>query len=443
MEKTNTVLSSARIPQDSVIHRYRWASFGFAGRFTSKQVEKMRHHPLVDRVVKDYYAKVIESNPSLTLPNLTSVLDDVSQSTPWGVSRVNGPLNGTGTTAWIIDSGIDLDHPDLNVDVMNSVSFVAQENANDVRGHGTHMAGIIAAKNNTQDVVGVAAGANVVALKVVNSGGRAYVSDIKAAVDYVANNFSSGDVVNISLGYSTYESDEYTDIAFSVMENSIINAANAGLKFSLSAGNSGGSATIRSPARVENTNVWTSSMYDINDDFVTGSSHGNPPIEYGAPGKDILSLYKDGGTHTFFRGTSMAAAHMTGLLLAAPNEIQIDGYVNGDPDNDPDPIAVYNLPLTVYISGPALLEKGEQGTWQAQVSNEDGPISYQWYYQNSTLDPWTAAGSNSDTFSHTFYQETDQAGIKVEITSAGEQDSSQRLISVSDPGCDPGDICEQ
>lgn len=72
-----------------------------------------------------------------------------SQTVPWGITRVGGPLNGTGKKAWILDTGIDLDHPDLNVDVANSVSFIATESADDLNGHGTHIAGTFAAINNS------------------------------------------------------------------------------------------------------------------------------------------------------------------------------------------------------------------------------------------------------------------------------------------------------
>jgi len=73
----------------------------------------------------------------------------MSQTTPWGITRVDGAQNGVGKKAWILDTGIDLDHPDMNVDVANSVSFIATESADDLNGHGTHIAGTIAAINNS------------------------------------------------------------------------------------------------------------------------------------------------------------------------------------------------------------------------------------------------------------------------------------------------------
>jgi len=160
----------------------------------------------------------------------------MSQTTPWGITRVGGVQNGVGKKAWVLDTGIDLDHPDLNVDVGNSVSFVGGESADDLNGHGTHVAGILAAKDNSTDVVGVAAGATVVSVKVCNASLQCFVSDVDAGVDYVASRYTAGDVANISLGYPI-EGNPRVDIPLSVLENSVTVAANDGLLFAISAGN--------------------------------------------------------------------------------------------------------------------------------------------------------------------------------------------------------------
>jgi subtilisin family serine protease len=97
-----------------------------------------------------------------------------AQQIPWGITRVGGPNgNVSGMTAWVIDTGIDLDHPDLNVDVARSANFVGRgkDSPDDGHGHGTHVAGSIAAIDNSCDVVGVAAGASVVAVRVLDNSG--------------------------------------------------------------------------------------------------------------------------------------------------------------------------------------------------------------------------------------------------------------------------------
>src|SRR5678815_3248042 len=109
--------------------------------------------------------------------------------------------DGTGKTAWIIDSGIDFDHPDLNVDVKRSKSFLTgNTSADDENGHGTHVAGIIGAKNNNFGVLGVASGANLVSLRVLDKDGNGTLSSIIQALAYVNANGKAGDVVNMSIG---------------------------------------------------------------------------------------------------------------------------------------------------------------------------------------------------------------------------------------------------
>ena len=134
------------------------------------------------------------------------VPDQPPQSIPLGVERV-GYANYTGThLAWIIDTGIDLNHPDLNVNTALAKTFVTRTTtAEDDNGHGTHCAGIVAAKNNTIGVIGVASNAYVVPVKVLDKRGSGALSTIIAGVDYVATNSTAGDAANLSLGGSAYD----------------------------------------------------------------------------------------------------------------------------------------------------------------------------------------------------------------------------------------------
>ncbi len=445
VEQIGSVMAATRVPQDSLIHKYKWASRGFAGRFTKKQVNRLRQHPLVKHVVKDVMYRAASYNQKSLKKSISSQTS--YPTVPWGINRINAPVPTSSNKAWVIDSGVDLNHPDLNVDQNLTTSFLANQGSNDIYGHGTHVAGIIAAKDNAIDVVGVTPGTQVVGVKVCNEYGQCYVSDVKAGIDYVANKFSAGDVANISLEYPTDDpSYPRIDIPLSDMENAIKNAAISGLKFTLIAGNSSEDANLTSPGRIEHSNVWTVSAYDSNDQFASFSNYGNPPIEYSAPGVNVESLWENGGTNTG-SGTSAAAPHLAGLLLAVPQEIIIDGYVSGDPDGNADPIAVHDPHLEVSISGPGTLNSGSQGTWTAVPAHAEGTVSYQWYYKANHNDSWHSAGTNTDTFSYTFFNTSstvNTANVRVDISSSGEQTSYNKQVSVSPSGddCDDVIICK-
>ncbi|MFK7770719.1 MAG: S8 family serine peptidase [Saprospiraceae bacterium] len=249
------------------------------------------------------------------------------QSTPWGVTRVGGAIDGTNAgTAWIIDSGIDLDHPDLNVDVANSATFLGGNTTpDDQNGHGTHVAGTVAAIDNSIGVIGVAAGAPVVSVRVLNRRGSGSNSGVIAGVDYVAANAASGDAANMSLGGGIS----------SALDAAVL-AASSTCPFALAAGNESQNANNSSPARVNGNNVYTVSSMTSTDNWSSFSNFGNPPVDYCAPGSSISSTWKSGGYNTI-SGTSMAAPHVCGILLIGG--ITSDGTVNNDPDGNPDPIA--------------------------------------------------------------------------------------------------------
>ncbi|HDP97982.1 MAG TPA: S8 family peptidase [bacterium] len=303
-----------------VEHVYQFALKGFSATMSAAAAENLS---------KDVRVKYIEPNYRVAVGPPPGVGPGPSgQTVPWGVTRVGGPKDGTGKTAWVIDTGIDLDHPDLNVDVTRSANFVTRgkNSPDDGNGHGTHVAGTIGAIDNDIDVVGVAANATLVAVRVLDNGGSGSYSWVIAGVDYVAQNAAAGDVANMSLGGPPSDA----------LDDAVRNAADQGVFFSLAAGNDGDDANNYSPARVEYNRVYTISAINNEDYFASWSNWGNPPIEFAAPGVSILSTAKGGGTTTM-SGTSMAAPHVAGiLLLQKPNS---DGTAIDDPDGNPDPIA--------------------------------------------------------------------------------------------------------
>jgi subtilisin family serine protease len=200
----------------------------------------------------------------------------------------------------------------------------------DGNGHGTHVAGIIAAKNNETYTIGVAAGAEVVAVRVLDRGGSGLWSWVIAGVDYVAQNAATTDVANMSLGGS-----------YNLSVNAAVTNASEKCPFTVAAGNESDDASNHSPASASTSNadkVYTISATNSSDGFAWFSNWGNPPVDFAAPGVSILSLWKGGGTKTL-SGTSMAAPHVAGLLLLGP--VGCDGSATGDTESPADHIAHY------------------------------------------------------------------------------------------------------
>ena len=131
-----------------------------------------------------------------------------AQTLPKGINRVDGDLSSTksgdgsgsvNADIAILDTGIDTGHPDLFV--YKQVSFVSgTSSGNDDNGHGTMVAGVSAAKDNSQGVVGIAPGARLWSVKVLDRNGEGFVSDIIKGIDYVTDHKNEIDSVNLSFG---------------------------------------------------------------------------------------------------------------------------------------------------------------------------------------------------------------------------------------------------
>ncbi len=280
------------------------------------------------------------------------------QITPLGITRVGGPINGEGLTAWIIDSGIDLDNPDLNVDAsrgFDAVYAVAKglSTYDDVNGNGTHVSGILAAIDNDIYVVGVAAGATVVPVRILAASNWGYVDDVIRGMDYVAANASINDVANMSV-WGWKHNRAFHDAAYNLADYVTVVTIS---------GN--GSADINAeptePGHVEHPHLFTVSAIDHSDVFGDFSNWGNADdwtncsvnypndpypcatVDYAAPGKDVISLKPGGGLAEWY-GTSMAAPHVAAILLLLQNRNILagsDGVAIDDPDSRPDPIIHY------------------------------------------------------------------------------------------------------
>ena len=214
----NEILSKfgdVQLSKENIVQTYGYALNGFTVKLNDNQLEMLK---------KDNRVKNIEQDQMITLAKPSWAGGGGSGSTgqekPWGIDKVNGGVSYVGNgVAWVIDTGIDLTHPDLNVDVSRSMSFLGgrdADNPDDGNGHGTHVAGTIAAIDNSEGVIGVAAGATVIAVRVLDRRGSGSYSGVIAGVDYVGANGSAGDVANMSLGGG----------ASQAMDDAVINASN-------------------------------------------------------------------------------------------------------------------------------------------------------------------------------------------------------------------------
>ncbi len=277
------------------------------------------------RIDDDVVVQALEKPaPGNVIDNLVSQLRDrvivpQSQTIPWGITKINAPLAwpttiGQGIKVGIIDTGISNNHPDLLANVKGGVNTInSRRSWNDDNGHGTHVAGTVAAVNNTVGVVGVGPQVSLYAIKVLNASGSGYLSDVIEGLDWAIQNKMQ--VVNMSLG-------AVSDVQS--FHDAVERVNNAGITQVAAAGNSGGS--VGYPAAY--SEVMAVSATDQNNVIASWSSRG-AEVDLAAPGVSIYSTYKGTGYATL-SGTSMATPHVTGsaalvLSVLAKCDLNSDG----------------------------------------------------------------------------------------------------------------------
>jgi len=273
---------------------------------------------------------------------------------PWGIQRIYADqvwevTTGSKVRVAILDTGIDLDHPDLWRNIKGGINTIKpRKSADDDNGHGTHLAGTVAAIDNDFGVIGVGPEVYLYAVKVLDNKGEGWLSDIIDALDWCIDNKIQ--VINMSFG-SLEGNQSFHDAIKKVHQ--------AGITMVASAGNNGeGSGLIEYPAFYPETIAV--SAVDEDDDFASISSYG-PQIDLTAPGVDILSTYRNGFYETMY-GTSMSAAHVTGTVALILTTSPKWGYdLDGDKIWDPDEIkerltdTAENLRLHPHQQGAGLV----------------------------------------------------------------------------------------
>jgi len=300
----------ARRPGVKTHHVYSHAAKGFAADLTDEALETLKRDPRVAYIEQDQIVWIDQRRPG---GGGSSGGSTSSQINPWGIARIGlgtplaGPVN---VDVAVIDTGIQTNHPDLTV--VGGANFTGGSTTAyaDANGHGTHVAGTVAAKNNTVGVVGVAPGARLWAVKVLGSTGSGTVSAVIAGVDWVTANASTIEVANMSLSTSNS----------TTLKAALDRAVAAGVTITVSAGNASTDTRNYSPANSVNTGVITVSSMNSSSIMASTSNSGlnyadDSGVENGvdviAPGEAVISTYINSG-YASMSGTSMAAPHVAG-----------------------------------------------------------------------------------------------------------------------------------
>lgn len=265
------------------------------------------------------------------------------ETVPWGVSAVKADLawstsRGSGVKVCVVDTGIDQTHPDLVGNIIGGRNYVFSKGVvdsnkwDDDNGHGSHVAGTIAAVDNTIGPIGVAPDTKLYGVKVLNRQGSGYVSDIADGIYACIN--AGTQIINLSLGGSGDPAEP------SVFKTAIDAAISSGIYVVAAAGNSDKDISGYTPSGY--AGVIAVSAVDSSYVFASWTNFGLQMDDFAAPGVGIFSTWKDGGYNTI-SGTSMAAPHVAGVIalgisarskgpvgrnIGAPMSLQGAGFID-------------------------------------------------------------------------------------------------------------------
>lgn len=304
-------------------HVYSHALRGYAAYLSDAAYQRAEADGAVDYIAVDRVVRMLgkTTKPPTVVP---------PQETPTGiqrinaaVSRTNGGDDATDVDVAVIDTGIDMKHPDLVY--AGGVSCIGGPSPADGNGHGTHVAGTIGAKDNNLGVVGVAPGARLWAVRVLNSAGSGSTASVMCGIDWVTARAATIEVANLSLGGPGTDDGNCGASNNDPMHAAICRSVTAGVTYAVAAGNETADASLSTPAAYDE--VITVSAYadfdgipgalgsstcrtDQDDSFASFSNFGLD-VDISAPGVCITSTWR-GGAYNTISGTSMASPHVAG-----------------------------------------------------------------------------------------------------------------------------------
>lgn len=362
----------------TVDHLYEHALKGYAAAIPVGLLAHLKADRRVQSVMPDTEVHadgsglqpVTTKKPGSPTPTLAPQPKQVAST---GLRRIGGsgdgvhqtlPNKGAGVGVAVLDSGIDLHHPDLAGAVSGTSCIKGTRTADDDYGHGTHVAGTIAARDNAIGVVGVAPAATLYAVKVLDATGSGSLASLICGIDWVTANAARIGVANLSLSVGGAAMPSNADCSNGnddALHTAICRSVRAGVTYIVAAGNGRADATGVVPAAYEEV-VAVSALADsdgapggagvpactgtADDTFASFSNYG-AAVDLAAPGACIRSTARGGGYESR-TGTSMAAPHVAGaaaLYLAAhpgatPRQLragliamQEPGPIVGDPDS--------------------------------------------------------------------------------------------------------------
>src|SRR3989344_6654245 len=335
---------------------YRHALRGFSARLSPEAVIELENDPRVAFVSEDRVVSIVEredlrtnreprtetergadveadrSAPTRRPDSSTEPTSSATQVLPTGVDRINAENkanNGAGVHVAVIDTGISLDHPDLKNNIVGGKNCSSGTSYNDGNGHGTHVAGTIAALDNSIGVVGVAPEAKLWAVRVLNNSGSGSWSTVICGLDFVASkgpaNGGPITVANMSLGGGGTSDNNCGFSNNDALHKAVCRVRDAGVTLVVAAGNSNADATKSVPSAYNDAVITVSALVDSNgasggggsstsygaDDTFASFSNWGAPVDIGAPGVNIYSTWLKKG-YKSISGTSMASPHAAG-----------------------------------------------------------------------------------------------------------------------------------
>lgn len=310
-------------------------AFGGSVKFTYTIV------PAIAATLPEAALEGLSRNPKVARIEEDVEIHALGETLPWGVDRIDAELvhkagnTGDGIKVAVIDSGIDFNHPDLAANYAGGMNFINTTlTPMDDNGHGTHVAGTIAAVDNDYGVIGVAPTVSIYALKVLDANGSGNFSSIIAALEWCQSN--SIQITNNSYGSSANPGSSVEAAFISANEAGILNIAAAGNE-----GNRRGTGdSVGYPAAYDS--VVAVAATDINDVRAYFSSTG-PKVEISAPGVSIYSTLPN-NSYATYSGTSMASPHVAGVAALVkysnptwtPDQIRSKMITTADPLGDPN-----------------------------------------------------------------------------------------------------------